>query len=220
MAVNASTSAEYAEGHFTDLGPADQTTHNDENKKKSASQHLLNNALAEAAANKEQAVILLKGVPLLKAKMCIEVTGVGKGSGNWYCKKVVQEWDIERGYYTRAQLIRGEGRGSSGGGGNMAKPPDSVKKKNTSVAYADIYKPNTIVVTERKLNGASQGTFHYGKGETVVSFKYIKDGKAATRGGDSNSASSNQRDKKGQKKNLMAQGEPVIDGGGSIVTGD
>jgi hypothetical protein len=57
----------------------------------------------------------LRGYPRLKAKATVEVTGVGAGSGKWYCKTVVQEWSVEHGYISNAQLLRGgEGGGGSG----------------------------------------------------------------------------------------------------------
>lgn len=48
---------------------------------------------------------------MLKAKTTLEITGVGKGSGVWYCKRVVQTWTVEHGYITQAFLTRGEGKG-------------------------------------------------------------------------------------------------------------
>lgn len=80
----------------------------------------LQNASASANSGKETASIVLRGYPLLKAKTTLEITGVGKGSGVWYCKTVVQQWNIAHGYLTVAQLIRGNsdesGSGSAGGG--------------------------------------------------------------------------------------------------------
>lgn len=96
-------------------GLAEQTRHQD-GTKKSADAAAQKNALAAAAAGKEQASIVLRGYPMLKAKTTLEITGVGKGSGVWYCKRVVQQWTVDHGYITNAVLTRGEGGG--GGGSN------------------------------------------------------------------------------------------------------
>ena len=66
-----------------------------------------------------------------------------------------------------------------------------------TVVYADIYKKDTIVVTPRKIDGEVVATFHYGKGETVVAFKYMKDGKASENGGDSFGSKNSSVDGKG-----------------------
>lgn len=94
-------------------GLAEQTRHQD-GTKKSADAAAQKNALAAAAAGKEQASIVLRGYPMLKAKTTLEITGVGKGSGVWYCKRVVQQWTVDHGYITNAVLTKGEG----GGGGS------------------------------------------------------------------------------------------------------
>lgn len=110
-------------GYCAPMGLAEATHRNEDDPKKSATQHHMNNACAETGSTKEQAKILLIGVPLLKAKTCIEVTGVGKGSGKWYCKKVIQEWSMEQGYHTQALLTRGEGGDSIPGQGDSVNPP-------------------------------------------------------------------------------------------------
>ena len=94
-------------------GLAEQTRHQD-GTKKSADAAAIKNALAAAGPGKEQASLILRGYPMLKAKTTLEITGVGKGSGIWYCKRVVQHWTVENGYVTQAVLTKGEG----GGGGN------------------------------------------------------------------------------------------------------
>jgi phage protein D len=100
-------------------GLAEQTRHQD-GTKKSADAAAQKNALAAAAAGKEQASIVLRGYPMLKAKTTLEITGVGKGSGVWYCKRVVQQWSVDHGYITNAVLTRGEGGGGGGSGGNTS----------------------------------------------------------------------------------------------------
>jgi phage protein D len=81
----------------------------------SATANKLKNAAASAQAGKEIASMMLRGYPLLKAKATVEVTGVGKGSGVWYCKTVIQEWNVEHGYTTNVSMTKGSG---GGGGGN------------------------------------------------------------------------------------------------------
>lgn len=117
-----------SEGHAGSHGLSCDTTHNESNKDKSPTQHFVENANREAGSNKETAQIILKGVPILKAKTCIEVTGVGKGSGKWYCKKVIQMWDIHKGYLTQAVLTRGKGGGDTppGSGDSVNPPPGQV----------------------------------------------------------------------------------------------
>ena len=83
----------------------------------SAVANKLKNAAASAQAGKETATMMLRGYPLLKAKATVEVTGVGKGSGVWYCKTVVQEWSVEHGYTTNASMTKGKG-GDGASGGN------------------------------------------------------------------------------------------------------
>lgn len=92
-------------------------TFNQDGTKKSADNAALKNASGAANAGKETATLVLRGYPLLKAKTTIEITGVGKGSGVWYCKTVVQQWDVSHGYLTNVQLTKGEGGGDSGGSG-------------------------------------------------------------------------------------------------------
>lgn len=87
----------------------------------------MRNASGAANTGKETATLTLRGYPLLKAKTTLEITGVGKGSGIWYCKTVVQQWHVEHGYLTNVQLTKGSGGGSSNGlGGSseqVAAPP-------------------------------------------------------------------------------------------------
>lgn len=97
----------------------------------SADNNALNNASGAANSNKETASLSLRGYPLLKAKTTLEITGVGKGSGVWYCKTVVQQWSVDHGYITNAQLLRGGdggggGEGGGGEGGNVQQPAARV----------------------------------------------------------------------------------------------
>jgi phage protein D len=89
----------------------------EDDKSNSAKANKAANALKAAAAGKETATMTLRGYPRLKAKATVEVTGVGAGSGKWYCKTVVQEWSVERGYISNAQMLRGGGGGGGSGGG-------------------------------------------------------------------------------------------------------
>lgn len=93
----------------------------------------LRNASAAAGAGKETASIALIGYPSLKGKGTIEITGVGKGSGKWYCKTVVHTWDTEHGYITTAELTRGDGgdgggESAGGGGGDGTDPVPTPSK--------------------------------------------------------------------------------------------
>jgi phage protein D len=81
----------------------------------SAVANKLKNAAASAQAGKETATMMLRGYPLLKAKATVEITGVGKGSGVWYCKTVVQEWSVDHGYTTNVSMTKGKGGGGSSG---------------------------------------------------------------------------------------------------------
>ena len=116
------------QGYHASTGLADSTHRNEDNEEKSPTKHAVANANNEAGSNKETAQIILKGVPILKAKTCIEVTGVGKGSGKWYCKKVIQMWDMHKGYLTQAVLTRGKGGGDTplGSGDSVNPPPGQV----------------------------------------------------------------------------------------------
>jgi hypothetical protein len=78
--------------------------------------------------------------------------------------------------------------------------PGSSGELLPTVIYADIYKKDTIVVTPRKVDGDVLATFHYGKGENVIMFKYKLDGKASERGGDSCVTKDNSVDSKGKEK--------------------
>lgn len=106
----------------------DQIANHQGDKPDSAKANKVANALKAAAAGKETATMTLRGYPRLKAKTTVEVTGVGAGSGKWYCKTVVQEWSVTHGYISSAQLIRGGGGGSRGssapGGDTPIKPPN------------------------------------------------------------------------------------------------
>jgi len=105
-------------------------TNADKKNGENPADNALSNASASANSNKETATITLRGYPLLKAKTTLEITGVGKGSGIWYCKTVIQQWSVEHGYMTSAQLTRGDGGGGgeggdggSTGGGNIGDAP-------------------------------------------------------------------------------------------------
>ena len=63
-------------------------------------------------------MMAVRGYPLLKAKATIEVTGVGAGSGVWYCKTVVQQWHVQHGYVTDLKLTKGKGVSGGGKSGN------------------------------------------------------------------------------------------------------
>jgi hypothetical protein len=107
------------------IGNMNETFKNDGNAK-SGDKNKLKNASGAANAGKETAHMTLRGYPLLKAKATVEVTGVGKGSGGWYCKTVVQEWSVTHGYLTNVQMTKGSGGGGgskdSSGGNAVGKP--------------------------------------------------------------------------------------------------
>lgn len=98
------------------VGLKNQTHHND-GKKDNADKNKLANATANAAAANETATIFLRGFPRLKAKIVIEVVGVGKGSGKWYVTESQQAWHVEKGYTSAAKLTKGGMGGSSPGQG-------------------------------------------------------------------------------------------------------
>ena len=85
------------------------------------------------------------------------------------------------------------------------------------VAYGDPFDHPSVYVGPRKDDGPIVETFHYGDGKWMVSFVYKKDSKDAERG---KAVTETNTEDRGGKKSRMAAGEPVIDGGGSIVTGD
>lgn len=99
--------------------------HNDHKPEESADAQALGNAGKAAGNCKETAVLVLRGYPLLKAKTTVEITGVGKGTGVWYCKTVVQQWHVEHGYITNAQLMKGKGGGEGDGGGGAGDVDDT-----------------------------------------------------------------------------------------------
>lgn len=97
-----------------------------DNTKNAADKNKLANATANTQSNKETAIMHLRGYPQLKAKITISVSGVGAGSGKWYVKESIQEWHVEKGYYTQAMLTRGKGGDGKTGSGNdkpTTKPP-------------------------------------------------------------------------------------------------
>jgi hypothetical protein len=111
-------------------GDFDRTFHNDKKDSPlSAENNALKNASGAAAATKETATLVLRGYPLLKAKTTLEITGVGAGAGIWYCKTVIQQWHVEHGYLTNAQLIKGEG----GGDGGQSDPSDTITPSSPRV---------------------------------------------------------------------------------------
>lgn len=106
------------------VGLKNQTHHNDA-KKDSADKNKLANATANAAASNETATIFLRGFPRLKAKIVIEVTGVGKGSGKWYVSESQQSWHVDKGYTSAAKLTKGGMGGESAGQGNNTGGADT-----------------------------------------------------------------------------------------------
>jgi hypothetical protein len=96
-------------------------------KPESAESNKLKNAEASANSGTETATMMLRGYPSLKAKGTVEVTGVGKGSGIWYCKTVVQEWQVDKGYITNVTMTKGGGGGSGGNSGGGAHGGEAVQ---------------------------------------------------------------------------------------------
>lgn len=98
-------------------------TYNNDGGPESADSNRIKNGQADEASKEETATILLRGYPSLRGKTCIEIVGVGKGSGKWYCKTVIHTWSVENGYITQASLIRGKGvKGTSVSGGDTSIP--------------------------------------------------------------------------------------------------
>lgn len=110
-------------------GDCRQTHHKDKDKN-SADKNKLANATAKANSNKETAEIHLRGYPQLKAKITIMVLGVGAGSGKWYVEEAVQEWHVDKGYYSMGKLSRGSGGGTESPTGKaptqQGPPPTST----------------------------------------------------------------------------------------------
>jgi phage protein D len=96
----------------------DQTFHNSDSKEKGAEAHKAANAVGEGSQYTETAEAMIRGYPGLKAKTCVTFSGVGAGSGKWYCKKVEQSWSIQEGYVTKLYMTKGKG----GGGGGESPP--------------------------------------------------------------------------------------------------
>jgi hypothetical protein len=120
MSEEAKSAISYEDSLKVTVGQNNKTFNND-GTPASADANRNANAQADAKSKEETASITLRGYPLLKGKSCIEVTGVGKGSGKWYCKTVIQTWSVEHGYYTKAQLTKGKG-GTGGGAGENPVP--------------------------------------------------------------------------------------------------
>lgn len=115
--------AELEDRFMNNLGLANKTYNNDGGPK-SADANRIKNGQADEASKKETAQILLRGYPKLRGKTCIEVTGVGKGSGKWYCKTVIHTWSTEAGYITQASLTKGKG----GGGNNNPGGSEAIEQ--------------------------------------------------------------------------------------------
>lgn len=114
--------AELEDRFMNKQGLANSTFNNDGGPK-SADSNRIKNGQADEASKEETATLLLRGYPSLKGKTCIEITGVGKGSGKWYCKTVIHTWSVDNGYITQASLIRGK-KGGGGTGGGEEIPED------------------------------------------------------------------------------------------------
>jgi hypothetical protein len=66
---------------------------------------------------------------------------------------------------------------------------EQATKSEQVIGFADIYKsPTAVKVEKRQVDAAPQATFHYGDGTYVMLFAYKKDSKAATRGGNTQTA--------------------------------
>lgn len=84
----------------------------------------------------------------------------------------------------------------------------------TSILTAQIFKgKNSVYLGPRKFDDSPQATFHYGDGKWAMQFHYIKDGKAAERGGSSGSTT-NPEDKKDKQK--LGDYNSQADGGTAV----
>ena len=84
--------------------------------------------------------------------------------------------------------------------------PESITDINPPVvAHADIYKPNTVYVGERKLDGESQESFTFGDGTYVISFAYRKSDPEAMKGAKKAAKQSQFQDRKGQNSRLKVK---------------
>jgi hypothetical protein len=73
------------------------------------------------------------------------------------------------------------------------------------VAYADIYKKDTVYVGKRKLDGESQAEFHYGDGSYLISFAYRISNPDAMKGGGKASSRGQMKDRRGAGATLPAK---------------
>ena len=133
-----------------------------------------------AASESIYGKIELKGIPQLRAKKGITILNVGPDySGKWYVKGVDHEWDVKKGYYTVADLLRDQlGAQGIDTSGDVFRP---------MVMHGDPYDKDTIICEPRDMNAASQITVTFGKGENVVQFKgawQVQGSRGAGEGGD------------------------------------
>lgn len=79
----------------------------------------------------------------------------------------------------------------------MADFPENIPDifQVPTIAYADIYKKNTVYIGPRKLDDEAQAEFTFGDGTYVVHFLYRKSTQDMKRGGDNTSKSGTMRDK-------------------------
>lgn len=167
-----------------------------------ADQNKNNQQSNEASSVTINGSLQLKGVPILKAKQCVDIQGVGEVfSGKWYVKNVHQKWSVEGGYHTSASLLRG-GLGKGGGGGGGKQP---------MVFHANIYKSGSATCGERQINGDSQGTFTFGDGTTVVSFEGHVEVQQSRGGGEKTKSQNFKHDD--PKSALKGKADKVFSGG-------
>lgn len=74
-----------------------------------------------------------------------------------------------------------------------ASVPDLIQVP--TIAYADIYKKNTVYIGPRKVDDEAQAEFTFGDGSYVVHFLYRKSTQDMKRGGDNTAKKGTMRDK-------------------------
>lgn len=148
-------------------------------KKSSASGNTIDQNRADCDRNNASAAnvtgkLKLRGCPRIKAKEGVTILNVGPvASGLWYVKNCTHSWDVRSGLTTTLDLARSEVN-SKGKSGKSTKSPDVSKTGEPTILYADIRdsSPDSVVMTYRDLNAASQETFTYGDGDFIMSFSF------------------------------------------------
>jgi len=127
------------------------------------------NTQNKAKSNTITAQMRLIGVPVLKAKKMLTVTGLGEeASGEWYVKTVSHNWNPRSGYNTSVTMLR---KDTKQGGGDPV------------IYYAEIYKKDTLFMGPRQYGKENQGSFTFGDGQHIQSFSWTYNDQATKAAG-------------------------------------